>query len=141
MPTPVAPRRRKHHVSADDLPALVRTYDSGTSSNELSTRIGLANGTTLKLLRQGGAAMRNQRLCSDEGTDVYRIVGRAGVDAHRRAGDNRRRFLYRLRRNDHARGTIGKGVVVGANSCVTKDCEPDTVYVGNPARPLRPIGD
>ena len=85
--------------------------------------------------------MRNQRLCSDEGKDVYRIVGRAGVDAHRRAGDNRRRCLYRLRRNDHARGTIGNGVVVGANSCVTKDCEPDTVYVGNPARPLRPIGD
>ncbi|HUK99799.1 MAG TPA: acyltransferase [Nitrospirota bacterium] len=32
---------------------------------------------------------------------------------------------------------IGEGAVVGANSLVTKDCEPWTVYVGSPARPLR----
>ena len=32
---------------------------------------------------------------------------------------------------------IGEGAVVGANSLVTKDCEPWTIYVGSPARPLR----
>lgn len=33
---------------------------------------------------------------------------------------------------------IGEGSVVGANSLVTKDCEPWTIYVGSPAKPLRP---
>jgi maltose O-acetyltransferase len=32
--------------------------------------------------------------------------------------------------------TIGEGVVIGAGAVVTKDCLPNTVYVGNPARPL-----
>jgi maltose O-acetyltransferase len=30
--------------------------------------------------------------------------------------------------------TIGEGVVIGAGSVVVKDCEPNAVYVGNPAR-------
>ncbi|WP_072806959.1 DapH/DapD/GlmU-related protein [Rhodococcoides yunnanense] len=30
--------------------------------------------------------------------------------------------------------TIGAGTVIGANSLVTKDCEPDSVYVGSPAK-------
>ena len=34
--------------------------------------------------------------------------------------------------------TIGEGAVVGANSLVTKDCKPWTIYVGSPARALRP---
>lgn len=33
--------------------------------------------------------------------------------------------------------TIADGVVIGAGSLVTKDCEPDAVYVGRPARLLR----
>lgn len=33
--------------------------------------------------------------------------------------------------------TIGEGVAIGANSLVTKDCEPWTTYVGSPARPLK----
>jgi acetyltransferase-like isoleucine patch superfamily enzyme len=33
--------------------------------------------------------------------------------------------------------TIGEGAVVGANSLVTKDCDPWTVYIGSPARPLK----
>jgi len=33
--------------------------------------------------------------------------------------------------------TIGEGAVVGANSLITKDCAPWTIYVGSPARPLR----
>ncbi len=33
--------------------------------------------------------------------------------------------------------TIGEGVAVGANSLVTKDCEPWTIYVGSPARAVR----
>ena len=33
--------------------------------------------------------------------------------------------------------TIGEGAVIGANSLVTKDCKPWTVYFGTPARPLR----
>ena len=32
---------------------------------------------------------------------------------------------------------IGEGAVVGANSLVTNDCEPWTIYVGSPAKPLR----
>ena len=32
---------------------------------------------------------------------------------------------------------IGEGAAVGANSLVTKDCQPWTIYVGSPARPLR----
>ena len=34
--------------------------------------------------------------------------------------------------------TIKQGAVVGAGSVVTHDCNPWTVYVGNPARPVRP---
>jgi acetyltransferase-like isoleucine patch superfamily enzyme len=34
--------------------------------------------------------------------------------------------------------TIGEGVAVGANSLVTRDCEPWTIYVGSPAKPFRP---
>ena len=30
--------------------------------------------------------------------------------------------------------TIGEGVVIGAGSMVTKDCDPWGIYVGNPAR-------
>ena len=33
--------------------------------------------------------------------------------------------------------TIGEGTAVGANSLVTKDCEPWTVYFGSPAKPLK----
>lgn len=33
--------------------------------------------------------------------------------------------------------TIGEGAVIGANSFVTKDCKPWTVYFGSPAKPLR----
>jgi len=33
---------------------------------------------------------------------------------------------------------IGEGVAVGANSLVTRDCEPWMIYVGSPARALRP---
>ncbi len=33
--------------------------------------------------------------------------------------------------------TIGDGSVIGAGSLVTKDCEPDAIYVGRPARLLR----
>jgi len=33
--------------------------------------------------------------------------------------------------------TIGEGAVVGANSLVTKDCDPWTMYVGSPAKPLK----
>lgn len=32
---------------------------------------------------------------------------------------------------------IGEGAVVGANSLVTKDCAPWTIYVGSPAKALR----
>jgi acetyltransferase-like isoleucine patch superfamily enzyme len=32
--------------------------------------------------------------------------------------------------------TVGEGAVVGANAVITKDCEPWTVYLGNPARPV-----
>lgn len=35
--------------------------------------------------------------------------------------------------------TIGKGAVVGAGSIVTKDVEPYSVVVGNPARKIRTI--
>lgn len=34
--------------------------------------------------------------------------------------------------------TIGEGAAIGANSTVTKDCEPWTIYTGSPARPLKP---
>lgn len=33
--------------------------------------------------------------------------------------------------------TIGRGVVIGANSLVKKDCEPWTVYAGSPARAIK----
>ena len=33
--------------------------------------------------------------------------------------------------------TIGEGVAIGANSLVTKDCEPWKVYFGNPAKPIK----
>ena len=34
--------------------------------------------------------------------------------------------------------TIGEGASIGANSLVLSDCKPWTVYVGSPARPLKP---
>jgi acetyltransferase-like isoleucine patch superfamily enzyme len=33
---------------------------------------------------------------------------------------------------------IGEGVAIGANSLIKKDCEPWMIYVGSPARVLRP---
>jgi acetyltransferase-like isoleucine patch superfamily enzyme len=33
--------------------------------------------------------------------------------------------------------TIGEGVAIGANSLIKSDCEPWTIYVGSPAKPLR----
>lgn len=33
---------------------------------------------------------------------------------------------------------IGEGVAIGANSLVTKNCEPWTVYIGTPARAIKP---
>ena len=33
--------------------------------------------------------------------------------------------------------TIGEGASVGANSLITKDCKPWTIYIGTPAKPLR----
>lgn len=33
---------------------------------------------------------------------------------------------------------IGEGVAIGAGALITKDCEPWTIYVGSPARALRP---
>jgi maltose O-acetyltransferase len=35
--------------------------------------------------------------------------------------------------------TIGRGCVVGANSLVNKDCEPNGLYVGSPARRIRDL--
>lgn len=33
--------------------------------------------------------------------------------------------------------TIGEGVAIGANSLITKDCEPWKVYFGSPAKPIK----
>jgi len=33
--------------------------------------------------------------------------------------------------------TIGEGAAIGANSLITRDCEPWMVYVGTPARPVK----
>src|SRR5262249_50603145 len=33
---------------------------------------------------------------------------------------------------------IGEGVAVGANSLITKNCQPWTIYAGSPAKPLKP---
>jgi maltose O-acetyltransferase len=35
--------------------------------------------------------------------------------------------------------TIGHGCVIGAGAVVTRDCAPDTVYVGSPAKALRSL--
>lgn len=35
--------------------------------------------------------------------------------------------------------TIGEGCVIAAGSVVTKDCAPDTLYAGVPARPIREL--
>jgi len=35
--------------------------------------------------------------------------------------------------------TVGEGAAVGAQSLVKYDCEPHTLYVGTPARPVRPL--
>lgn len=36
--------------------------------------------------------------------------------------------------------TIGEGVVVGAGAVVTRDCEPNGLYLGSPARRVRELG-
>jgi maltose O-acetyltransferase len=35
--------------------------------------------------------------------------------------------------------TVGKGCIVGAGAVVTRDCEPNGIYAGNPARRLRDL--
>ncbi len=37
--------------------------------------------------------------------------------------------------------TVGRGTVIGAGAVVVKDCEPNCVYAGVPARILRRLGD
>ena len=37
--------------------------------------------------------------------------------------------------------SIGENVIIGAGSVVTKDCQPNSVYVGNPARRISSIED
>lgn len=37
--------------------------------------------------------------------------------------------------------TIGDNVIIGANSLVTKDCESDSVYAGNPARKIMSLNE
>jgi galactoside O-acetyltransferase len=34
--------------------------------------------------------------------------------------------------------TIGEGAAIGANSLITKDCQPWTIYFGSPARAIKP---
>jgi maltose O-acetyltransferase len=36
--------------------------------------------------------------------------------------------------------TVGQGCVVGSGAVVVKDCEPDGLYVGSPARRVRDLG-
>lgn len=48
------------------------------------------------------------------------------ADGDRRAGDSK---CFPV--------TVGNGCIIGAGSVVTKDCEPNSVYVGNPARKIR----
>ncbi|WP_335644172.1 acyltransferase [Arthrobacter crystallopoietes] len=33
--------------------------------------------------------------------------------------------------------TIGPGAIIAAGAVVTKDCEPHTLYAGNPAKPVK----
>lgn len=35
--------------------------------------------------------------------------------------------------------TIGRGCIIGAGSVVTKDCEPNGVYAGNPAKRIKDL--
>jgi len=35
--------------------------------------------------------------------------------------------------------TIGRGTVVGAGAVVIKDCDPNSLYVGNPARKVKQL--
>lgn len=37
--------------------------------------------------------------------------------------------------------TIGNNVIIGAGSIVTKDCEPDSVYAGNPAKRIMSVAE
>ena len=37
--------------------------------------------------------------------------------------------------------TVGDNVVIGAGSVVTKDCEPNSVYAGNPAKKIMTMGE
>ena len=37
--------------------------------------------------------------------------------------------------------SIGSNVIIGAGSVVTKDCEPNMVYAGNPAKPIMALND
>ncbi|WP_052070517.1 acyltransferase [Rhodococcoides fascians] len=36
---------------------------------------------------------------------------------------------------------VGSGCIIGADSLVTEDCDPDGVYVGSPARRIRTLND
>ncbi|MCE5291324.1 MAG: acyltransferase [Nocardiaceae bacterium] len=37
--------------------------------------------------------------------------------------------------------TIGEGCIIGANSLITKDCEPNGIYVGSPAKRVRDLDE
>ncbi|MFR9772410.1 helix-turn-helix domain-containing protein [Nocardia sp. SC052] len=92
-PEPVAskPHRLAGRLTEAMREEIVAKYEAGVPSTKLVREYGIGKGTVLKILREGGAAMRNQGLSDEQvgeaarlyesGLSLARIGERFGVDS------------------------------------------------------------
>lgn len=73
QPPTASPRSLRYRLSDTQRQAIVRDYQNGTPTTELTRRFQLGKGTVLKLLEEAGADMRRQGLTGAEITEAVRL--------------------------------------------------------------------
>lgn len=113
------------------------------------TDVVIGSGTYLqyRCFVDNAGPVRIGRLCSI-GMETMLLTGTHEIgDAQRRRGLDRHAPVtigdgcwFGARVTVTPGVTVGQGCVVGSGAVVVKDCEPDGLYVGSPARRVRDLG-